>query len=88
MAPRKVSPAPRVPAKKRSAAPKVAPRARAVKRAPTPSSDEVIAPAPPTAEQIQLRAYFLHLERQGRPGDPVADWIQAEQELAGITRER
>lgn len=40
--------------------------------------------APETAadEQIRVRAYYLHLERRGRPADPAADWLRAEQELA------
>lgn len=34
------------------------------------------------AEQIRVRAYFLHLERRGRPADPVEDWLRAERELS------
>ncbi len=34
------------------------------------------------AEQIRMRAYFLHLER-GRPGNPMEDWLAAERELRG-----
>ena len=34
------------------------------------------------AEQVRIRAYFLHLERRGRPGNPVEDWLAAERELA------
>lgn len=34
-------------------------------------------------EQIRVRAYYLHLERRGRPADPTNDWLRAEQELAG-----
>ena len=33
------------------------------------------------AERIQVRAYFLHLERGGRATDPNADWLRAEQEM-------
>jgi hypothetical protein len=33
------------------------------------------------AEQIRTRAYFLSLARQGRPGNPVEDWLAAEREL-------
>jgi hypothetical protein len=32
-------------------------------------------------EQIRIRAYFLSLERQGRPGDPMDDWLAAEREF-------
>jgi hypothetical protein len=35
----------------------------------------------PTHEEIATRAYFRHLSRQGQPGDPVADWFEAEREL-------
>ncbi|HZS71683.1 MAG TPA: DUF2934 domain-containing protein [Candidatus Acidoferrum sp.] len=35
----------------------------------------------PTQEQIQLRAYEIFLERNGAPGDPLEDWVRAEQEL-------
>ena len=45
-----------------------APRKRATKKAPT-------------SEQIQQRAYEIYLEREGAPGDPLSDWIQAEREL-------
>jgi hypothetical protein len=35
----------------------------------------------PSEEHIRMRAYFLYLEREGRPGDPLDDWLRAEQEL-------
>ena len=44
------------------------PRRRSTKKAPTP-------------EQIQLHAYEIYLKRSGAPGDPLADWVQAEREL-------
>ena len=37
----------------------------------------------PTAEQIRRRAYDIYVARGGVPGDPVADWLQAERELRG-----
>jgi Protein of unknown function (DUF2934) len=37
--------------------------------------------ASPTAEQIQMRAYEIYLERDGAPGNAFDDWIQAEREL-------
>jgi hypothetical protein len=37
--------------------------------------------AAPTNEAIQLRAYQIYLERNGAPGDPLADWVRAETEL-------
>jgi hypothetical protein len=35
----------------------------------------------PTPEQIQARAYEIYLQRGGAPGDPLQDWLQAENEL-------
>jgi len=35
----------------------------------------------PTAEQIQLRAYQIFLERRDAPGNEVEDWLRAEREL-------
>ncbi len=37
----------------------------------------------PVEEHIRVRAYYLHLERRGRPADPVADWLRARQEVLG-----
>lgn len=37
--------------------------------------------AEPPLEAVRKRAYFIYLERAGVPGDPVADWLQAEREL-------
>ena len=39
------------------------------------------ATATPTYEEIALRAYLIYLERGCTPGDPMQDWLQAEQEL-------
>ena len=47
------------------------------------------APQPMVAaidEHIRLRAYQFFLERGGAPGDPLADWLRAERELAGERR--
>jgi len=35
----------------------------------------------PTNEEIALRAYHIYLERGSMPGDPIADWLQAEREM-------
>ena len=35
---------------------------------------------PEAQEQIRLRAYELYRERDGKAGDDVADWLQAERE--------
>lgn len=37
--------------------------------------------AAPSDEQIRARAYEIYLSRNGAPGDPGADWAQAEREL-------
>ena len=39
------------------------------------------AKAQPTPDEIALRAYHIYLERGCTPGDPMADWLRAEQEL-------
>ena len=44
---------------------------------------EIPARNPASDEQIRRRAYEIHLERGGQPGDELADWLQAERELAG-----
>jgi hypothetical protein len=35
----------------------------------------------PSHEEIRLRAYEIHLERGGLPGNELDDWLQAEREL-------
>ena len=40
-----------------------------------------VALASPTLEQIRRRAYEIYLQRNGQPGNPEADWRQAEQEV-------
>jgi len=40
----------------------------------------------PTYDEIALRAYHIYLERGGTPGDPMQDWLQAEQELFGTAK--
>lgn len=42
----------------------------------------------PTLEQIRRRAYEIYLRRDGQPGDPQADWRQAEQEVSGAVATR
>jgi len=36
----------------------------------------------PTHQQIARRAYEIYLERGATPGDPMQDWLRAEQELS------
>lgn len=44
--------------------------------------------AHPKQEDLALRAYFLAEKRQklGLPGDALADWIEAERQLAAESR--
>jgi hypothetical protein len=37
--------------------------------------------AEPSEEQIRARAHEIYLAREGRPGDEVSDWLNAEAEL-------
>jgi hypothetical protein len=53
------------------------------KEAPAPKTKKASAPkARPTQDQIAARAYEIYLERGATPGDPMRDWLLAEQELA------
>ncbi len=36
----------------------------------------------PAADRIRVRAYEISMARNGGPGDAVADWTQAEREVA------
>lgn len=40
----------------------------------------------PTDEAIQARAHQIWLEREGEPGNPTLDWLQAEMELIAELR--
>jgi len=42
---------------------------------------QAITVAPPTDEEIAVRAYHIYLERGGGEGDPDDDWLQAKREL-------
>jgi hypothetical protein len=46
---------------------------------PTPEVNEE---QPSVDEQIRVRAYELHMERDGQPNDELGDWLQAERELS------
>lgn len=37
---------------------------------------------PPSEDDIRRRAYDIYRSRNGTPGDPATDWLQAERELA------
>ena len=41
----------------------------------------------PTAEQIEVRAYELYLERGCEDGHDVADWLAAEKELIELSEQ-
>lgn len=62
--------------KPRTTAPRPA-AAKAPKRAPRAKPAPVVV----THEMIAVRAYEIYLSRGDGGGDPLADWITAEQEL-------
>jgi len=41
----------------------------------------------PTQDQIRRRAHEIYLRRDGLPGNPVLDWLQAELELGAAVKE-
>jgi len=41
---------------------------------------------PSFRQQIEQRAYEIYLQRGGADGDDMADWLSAEQELAGLVQ--
>ncbi len=65
--------------------PKISRSRRKVTTAPAISeaTDTSVAHTELSHEAIATRAYFIAIERGG-PGDPVADWLLAEQELRGL----
>jgi hypothetical protein len=38
----------------------------------------------PNSDRIRLRAYEISQSRNGGPGDAMADWIQAEQDVTSL----
>ncbi len=42
----------------------------------------------PTLEQVRRRAYEIYLQRNGLPGNPEADWRQAEKEVRGTAAKK
>jgi hypothetical protein len=69
------------PAADTTSAPKTARPRRKVTAAVTSEAPEVVVQIDTlSAQDIARRAYFIALER-GFPGDPVADWLQAERQL-------
>ena len=57
------------------------PKSKSVSPEAPKKSRKAAATAKPTYEEIALRAYHIYLERGSTPGDPMQDWLQAEQEL-------
>lgn len=41
----------------------------------------------PTVEQIRVRAYEKYCARNGAPGNPIVDWLEAERELRAAPRD-
>jgi Protein of unknown function (DUF2934) len=40
----------------------------------------------PSHDEIAEKAFQIYLERHGAPGDPMQDWIRAEQELSATPK--
>lgn len=53
-------------------------QANLVTRSPTDPHEQ------PTSDRIRLRAYEISQSRNGGPGDALADWIQAEQDVTAL----
>jgi hypothetical protein len=49
-----------------------------------PHTEDALANRAPTHEEIRRRAYEIYLERDGRAGDALDDWLRAERELQTI----
>jgi hypothetical protein len=75
----------KAPASNDSVAPKTRSRRRVTAAVTSEATEVVIQSIAPTQEQIATRAYFIALE-QGFSSDPVADWLQAEQQLREAAR--
>lgn len=58
-------------------------RPRPVRTRSMPATEIVSHTIEPTEEQIRRRAHEIYLQRNGAPGSPEADWLQAEAELRG-----
>ena len=70
---------------------KIVEKAMAVAKVVRTSSSSVRSSQPGfTIDDVRERAYHIYLRRGRQPGDPTADWFQAERELRelhGITTE-
>jgi hypothetical protein len=47
-------------------------------------ADETSVRHTPSHEEIRRRAYEIHVERGGLPGDELEDWLRAERELRKV----
>ena len=50
-----------------------------------PQADETSKRQATSHEEIRQRAYEIYLERNGRPGDELDDWLRAERELEKVS---
>ena len=66
---------------KKPAKPATGTRPRRRTKTPPPAEPTIQQMQSATADEIARRAYEISLERNGRPGDALSDWLQAEQEL-------
>lgn len=73
---KKAASTPRPAAPKTTAATAGSPKPRAPRKKPAPAP-----PSAPTDTEIARRAYEIFLARDAEPGDALADWLRAEQEL-------
>jgi hypothetical protein len=83
---KKASSSPRPTSPKSAASPAARPsKPRAPRKKPVVGT--VSAPfVDPTDTDIARRAYQIFLARNGEPGDALADWLQAEEELKAERR--
>jgi hypothetical protein len=49
-----------------------------------PNAEDNSANHAPSHEEITSRAFEIYLERDGRPGDELDDWLRAERELQKV----
>jgi hypothetical protein len=49
-----------------------------------PRAEDTSASAAPSQVEFRRRAYEIYLERDGLPGDELADWLRAERELQKV----
>jgi DUF2934 family protein len=58
-----------------------APRKRAAAKKPNGAVPAPVTAAPPSADDIRVRAYHRYLERGAREGGDFDDWLEAEKDL-------